>query len=177
MMIDHLLTYTVPAAYVLLPEAMRAEKATALIIAIGAHESGFTARRQLRGPAHGFFMFERGGGVKGVLTHARTAHHALSVLDALQYPRRQTDTIARVGSDAFEALTHNDTLACAFARLLLWTLPSALPGPDAGDGAFAQYVEAWRPGAYMRACCWERRLWPVYGVAGGSARPSEKRGT
>lgn len=150
MMVDHLLTYTVPAAYSLLPEAMRSDQATAMLVAIGLHESGFTARRQLRGPAHGFWMFERGGGVKGALTHARSTTPALAVYDALQYHRRPTDTIARIGSEVFEALTHNDVLACCLARLLLWTLPAALPASDDPAGAFGQYLEAWRPGAYTR---------------------------
>lgn len=150
MMVDHVLTYTMPAAYSLLPVAMRSDKATALLIAIGLHESGFTARRQLRGPAHGFWMCERGGGVKGVLTHPRTATPALAVFDALQYSRRPTDTIARVGSEVFEAITHNDVFACCVARLLLWTLPAPLPAPDDPADAFAQYLEAWRPGAYTR---------------------------
>lgn len=150
MMVDHILAYTMPAAYSLLPSEMRSDKATSMLIAIGLQESGFAARRQLRGPAHGFWMFERGGGVKGVMTHERTVTHALAVFDALQYRRRPIDTMARVGSEIFEALTHSDVLACCVARLLLWTLPAPLPAPDDPAGAFAQYLEAWRPGAYAR---------------------------
>jgi len=43
-------------------------------------------------------------------------------------------------------LEHNDTLAAAFARCLLWTLPDNLPGEhDPADG-WRCYVKAWRPG-------------------------------
>ncbi len=41
-----------------------------MLLAIGLQESRFEHRRQLgNGPARGFWQFEAGGGVKGVMTH------------------------------------------------------------------------------------------------------------
>lgn len=150
-MIDHILRFTIPAAYSLLPDGMRSDKATAMLLAVGLQESdGFTARRQYnRGPAHGFWQFERAGGVKGALTHPASKDAADAVIDALRY-RLPKATPARQALEVFEAITHNDTLACCLARLLLWTLPVPLPGRDDVSTAWHQYVEAWRPGAVTR---------------------------
>lgn len=41
---------------------------------------------------------------------------------------------------------HNDVLAAVFARLLLWTLPDALPDVHSYEDGWHQYVSAWRPG-------------------------------
>ena len=53
------------------------------------------------------------------------------------------------------------------ARLLLWTLPQALPTDQ--DAALDQYVAAWRPGAITgggERAEEARRRWPdSYGVA------------
>jgi hypothetical protein len=150
MMIDHLLRFTLPAAYSLLPEAMRSDRATAMLLAIGLHESdGFRARRQYnRGPAHGFWQFERVG-TRGVLEHPRTQAAAAAVIDALCY-RLPKATPARQALEVFDAITHNDTLACCLARLLLWTIPHPLPTATEPYIAFQQYLDAWRPGAFAR---------------------------
>lgn len=161
MMVDHILTYTFPAAYSLLPAAMRSDKATSMLIAIGLHESGFTHRRQINGSAHGWFQFERVG-TRGVLEHPRTTDAANAVIDALGY-RLSKATVARQSLVVYDAVIDNDTLACCFARLLLWTLPAPLPGPDASDLAWGQYVASWRPGkphpetwAHQYAEAWAR---------------------
>lgn len=137
----HTYAHTIPAAYSLLPERMQSPNATAMLLAIGLQESEFAARRQLpKGPARGFWQFERAGGVVGVLEHRSTAHAIKKVLEALQYP---------VSSDSYTchtAIEHNDVLACCFARLLLWTLPTALPGRLEIEVAWDQYLDAWRPG-------------------------------
>ncbi len=128
-----------PAAYALLPGRMSSPAATATVLAIGLQESGFAARRQKgRGPARGFWQFEEGGGVKGVLAHALTAEfarHACAVL-----------VVAPTPAAVWTALEFNDTLAAAFARLLLWTVPAALGGPHEAGKAWGQYLEAWQPG-------------------------------
>lgn len=50
----------------------------------------------------------------------------------------------------WQAIERDDVLACALARLLLYTDPSRLP--DLGDeaGAWDLYLRTWRPGAYSR---------------------------
>lgn len=140
-MIVHTYTYTIPAAYTFLPERMQSPEATAMLLAIGLQESKFAARRQLpKGPARGFWQFERAGGVEGVLTHPDTWKPVRQVLNALSYPP-EADSYA-----CHTALEHNDVLAVCFARLLLWTLPERLPRRLEIDVAWNQYLRAWRPG-------------------------------
>ena len=132
--------HVIPAAYTLLPAQMASAEATAMLLAIGWQESRFEHRRQVGGPAHGFWQFEQGGGTAGVLRHAATRDVAASVLHALCYRNVVTSW------SCYDAIAHNDVLACCFARLLLWTLPDALPGRDGEREGWDQYVAAWRPG-------------------------------
>lgn len=122
----------------LLPGSMYSTEAVAMLLAIGAQESRFTHRAQVPVPhARGFWQFERSG-VSGVLSHPAsrtTAEQACSLM-------RYTSDVPTV----YAAIQHNDALACAFARLALWRLPAPLCGPDDAEGAWSQYVEAWRPG-------------------------------
>lgn len=48
--------------------------------------------------------------------------------------------------DVFEAMAWNDTLACAMARLLLWTDPAKLPAVGDKEEAWNYYLRCWRPG-------------------------------
>lgn len=147
-MIDHIHQFVIPAAYDLLPEKMASERATAMILAIGLQESGFTYRKQLNGgPAHGFFMFELGG-ISGVLRHHASREYADAALRALCYGHLGS----RIES-CYSIIEHHDTLATVFARLLLWTLPDELPAADEPERAWAQYVAGWRPGR-PRAEAW-----------------------
>lgn len=124
-----------PGALSLLPPAMDSREARVIVLAIGFQESDFEARRQHGdGPARGFWQFERGGGVRGVLEHPATRAAAASLLDTLNYS----------SEDVYAALEHNDLLACAFARLLLWTHPAPMPAD--GPAAWAYYLATWRPG-------------------------------
>lgn len=138
-MIEHILAYTLPAAYSVLPPEMVSNEATALLIAIGAQESRFQHRRQVNGPARGFWQFEIGG-VRGVLRHDQSRPAIVTALQALRYPPVQDPAVIHL------ALEHNDVLAACFARCLLWTLPVRLPGPNDAELGWDQYVEAWRPG-------------------------------
>ena len=126
------------ASMALLPPKMVSAPAEAMLIAIGLQESRFEHRRQIGGPARGFWQFEQGGGVRGVMEHPATAPIILPILDRLQY-----EPVVPV---VYSALEHNDILACIFARLLLWTVPGPLPGPSDAHGAWEYYVEGWRPG-------------------------------
>lgn len=137
-------------ALALLPRQMDTPEARAMIIAICLQESGLLHRRQLGGPARGFAQFEQGGGVKGVLAHRSSKAYAVALCEALSIP---VDIPV-----VYEALAWNDVLAAGFARLLLWTLPQPLPSLDDEDGAWAQYIDAWRPGKPHRDR-W-RRCWP-----------------
>ena len=48
-----------------LPDRMLSDEAVTMMLAIGYQESRFEHRRQIRGPARGFWQFEHGGGVVG----------------------------------------------------------------------------------------------------------------
>lgn len=78
--------------------------------------------------------------MRGVLTHRASKPHLANALAALQYPVTDDATVPYV------AIEHNDVLATVCARLLLWTLPDALPARDEAQRAYSQYLAAWRPG-------------------------------
>lgn len=129
----------IPAAFALLPGRMNSPQARAMLLAIGLQESEFGARVQGgNGPAHGFWQFERGGGTKGVIAHPLTKSLAAHACEILVY-------VPTVDA-CYQALSHNDVLACVFARLFLWTAPGALPQPHEVDKGWQQYLETWRPG-------------------------------
>lgn len=170
MMIDHILHYTAPAAYSLLPPAMHSMAATSFVIAAGLQESRFKTRRQMgAGTALSFWQFERAG-VQGVLTHARSKAHVEAALRALCY-----GGLVREASACHRVIEHHDTLAFVLARLLLWTLPVALPQRSDVETAWTQYLDLWRPGkphpetwAGFFADAWDyveaERLWRDGGV-------------
>jgi hypothetical protein len=140
--------YILPAAYSVLPPKMNSPEASALILAIGLQESQFMARRQLPrrpggppGPAKGLWQFERGGGVAGVMKHAKTKGPLLAALTELRYAEAMGHSL-----DLYNIIEHNDVVACVFARLNLWWLPAKLPGQHDPDGAWKQYLQAWKPG-------------------------------
>ncbi|MDO9596745.1 MAG: hypothetical protein Q7J47_03395 [Azoarcus sp.] len=134
---------TVPNAAIsealsLLPPRLDTPAARVTMVAIGLQESRFLYRRQLRGPARGFWQFERGGGVIGVLSHP-----ASRPLAAVLCADRQVDyTSAAV----YERLEHDDVLAAGFARLLLWTDRRPIPPAGASEAAWSYYLDLWRPG-------------------------------
>ena len=124
-------------SYKLLPMKMDSHFARVNQAAIGQQESGYLVRRQYgNGPARGYWQFEEGGGVKGVMEHKSTAELARSVCHARGVPF--------VRRAVWEALETDDVLAAAFCRLLMWTDSGKLPTTEA-DG-WAMYARTWRPG-------------------------------
>jgi hypothetical protein len=143
----------------LLPERMASVPARAMLIAICLQESGLIHRQQIGGPARGFPQFEKAG-ILGVLTHHATADLARHVCSELAYQPNVDEVHA--------AIRDNDLLAACFARLLLWTVPAALPGPDQPDVGWDQYTRAWRPGRPRRELWddnWERARQAVGRIA------------
>lgn len=112
------------------PDAIR------MLLAIGLQESLFKYREQTGGPARGFWQFESGGGVKGVLTHPSSRDLAIALCKARGIEPTQ-DAVYR-------ALPHDDILAAGFARLLLWTDPKPLPMTS--EDGWNYYQRVWRPG-------------------------------
>ena len=131
----------------LLPPQMDSQSARAMILTIGLQESRFEHRRQIRGPARGFWQFETNG-VRGVMQHGVTRRPINEVLHRLGYRADEATNIQPI-------LEHNDILAAAFARLLLWTLPQRLPTPVQPIQGWDQYLDAWRPGK-PHSHTWER---------------------
>lgn len=124
-------------ALLLLPAKMTSPQAEVMLLAIGLQESRFEHRRQIGGPARGFWQFERGG-VRGVLKHKLTAGiSAVICADRGVPPNEQ---------DVQETLERDDVLAAAFARLLLYTDPAALPALGECAKAWDYYLRTWRPG-------------------------------
>jgi hypothetical protein len=114
-------------------------RAPAHLLAIALQESGCYARTQIGGgPARGFWQFEIGGGVTGVLTHPASKAHLYRVLLTLAYPP--------AASAVHAAIEHNDILAAVCARLLLWTDAKPLPGPTETEAGWQMYERTWRPG-------------------------------
>ena len=129
------------AAAALLPANMDVPAAKAMLMAIAMQESRWDERRQIRGPARGFWQFELGG-IKGVLIHHASRPIIEAVLARLDY---NNDPFV-----SYTAIEHNDVLAFAYARCLLWTLSPALPARGDAATGWAQYIDAWRPGKPWR---------------------------
>ena len=135
------------ATAALLPAKMDSQAAWAMLFAIASQESRLDARRQIGGPARGFWQFEFGG-IKGVLAHPASQPLIRIVLDRLDYDY-SPDT-------SYTAIEHNDVLAFAYARCLLWTLPGPLPARVDWDIAWNQYLVSWRPGKPRK------ETWPAF---------------
>lgn len=137
------LRIAIQPAMTLLPPAMNTPEARAQLLAIALQESDLKARRQVTSnpaysPARGFWQFELAGGTAEVLTNSRTKSIAIDVLEQLRYPP--------ASSACWEALEHNDVLACIFARLNLWRSPLRLPRQHEADHGWAVYERIWAPG-------------------------------
>ena len=121
-----------------LPANMNSKKSEVQLLAMGLQESRLIHRKQIGGPAKGLWQFEKGGGVKGVMTHRASVALAKEVLVKRGYE-------ASINA-AFDAIETDDVLACVFARLLLWTDASPLPELDQERRAWNLYKRVWRPG-------------------------------
>jgi hypothetical protein len=115
------------------------DEARVEVLAIAGQETNWAARLQVGGPARGWWQFEEGGGVSGVLSHPASSAKIAQVCDAL--------LIACDVETVYEACAWNGFLACSLARLLLWTDPAALPKVGDVEGGWSLYSRTWRPGA------------------------------
>lgn len=130
-------------ALALLPAAMDTQAARVMLLAIGLQESRFVHRRQIGGPARGFWQFEKGtrasrGGVWGVYRHAASRDRLAALCKAR--------SVACDPDAIYAALEYDDVLAAGVARLLLWTDPKELPAIGDADAGWALYLRTWRPG-------------------------------
>ena len=145
-LLESILHDAIGPALGMLPSKMDSRAARIMLLAIGLQESRFRYRYQkiagkpyVKGPARGFWQFERAGGVVGVMTHA--ASHELAE-ELCQVRRVPFDSVV-----IHDTLERDDVLAAGFARLLLWTDRKALPSPAAShQEAWDCYIRNWRPG-------------------------------
>ena len=117
------------------------KEARRFVLAIALQESALSNRRQVvggaeNGPATSFWQFEKMGGCHGVLTHKSVC----KIMEKIC----QDYNVLPVPSMLWEAIRYNDIVAACAARLLVYTLPHALP--KTAEVGWEQYVEAWRPG-------------------------------
>lgn len=117
---------------------MSSDRALVLLLAIAMQESNLEYRRQIGGPARGWWQFESGGGVKGVLEHHSSSREAVELCGRYCVPPTR--------SVVYEALAWHDGLSTGFARLLLWTDPAPLPAVGDVGAGWACYLRNWRPG-------------------------------
>lgn len=127
-----------------LPAKMDTAQARVMLYAIGLQESRFTHRYQVlntpgaKGPARGFWQFEKGGGCKGVVNHDASKYWMHGVCD--------DRGVAFTAEAIWLAIENDDVLAASAARLLLFTDGARLPALDDLDSAWACYIRNWRPG-------------------------------
>lgn len=139
--LTYVTSHVYPAVRALLPGALwrREQDTFAFLTAIALQESGLKTRRQYLGPARSFVQFEVNG-VSAVMRHRDSRPFIAPLLTALGYP------VDLAPAEVHAAVEHNDVLAFALARLLLWTDPRPLPTRDRPNDAWLQYLATWRPG-------------------------------
>jgi hypothetical protein len=113
-------------------------QAEVLLLAIAGQESNLEHRFQVRGPARGYWQFERGGGLAGVMSHKASATIMRDALDELG--------IGTAYEAAWAALPYSELLQVTAARCLLWTDPAPLPEVGDEQEAWHYYLRNWRPG-------------------------------
>lgn len=143
-------------ALAMLPAQMDSPEARVMLLTIGLQESRFMYRFQKlagrpgeKGPARGFWQFERGtavsrGGVWGVMLHDASRYWLNDLCTRRNVPF-QADAI-------WQAIETDDVLAAGLARLMLFTDPKRLPAVDDANGAWQLYAfRTWRPGMPIRS--------------------------
>ncbi|AUT47025.1 hypothetical protein [Achromobacter sp. AONIH1] len=143
MNLSQIVETAVDPALALLPAAMDSPAARCMLLAIGLQESRFVHRRQIGGPARGFWQFEKGtrasrGGVWGVYLHPASKDRLAALCKAR--------SVACDPDAIYAALEYDDVLAAGVARLLLWTDAARLPRIGDADAALTLYLRTWRPG-------------------------------
>jgi hypothetical protein len=141
--LHEILESAIVPALTLLGKNMDSPSARVMLLAIGLQESKFEHRYQVtnqpgvKGPARGFWQFEKGG-VRGVWKH----HTSAEMLRLLCRERECPMDPAAI----WQQIETDDVLAAGVARLLLWTDAFPLPTPAQSDIAWQYYLRNWRPG-------------------------------
>lgn len=145
-------------AYAVMGAKYQSREATCFLLAAGFQESDFMYRAQKgNGPARGFWQFERGGGVVGIMTHSAVKNETRRMCGHFNVPFTVFDIWKAFERDDKDVFT-----ACC-ARLLLYTDPGKLPALGEQQEAWDLYAKKlWRPGRP------HPKKWPTsYGAALG----------
>jgi len=124
------------------------DAARVLVLTIAGQESRWKDRRQI-----GMSYYPQKIGARGYWQFESTWGGPVAINDVLQSTPRQIETVCSaldIPCDEialYEACAWNDTLACAMARLLLWSDPAPLPAVGDKDASWKYYERNWRPGA------------------------------
>lgn len=153
MTLDEIQANAIGPACAVLGHRTDTPEARIMLLAIGLQESRFVHRFQvvggkaaaiaaihgetMKGPARGFWQFEKGG-VRGVWRHHVSTHLLRDLCLARGCAFDPVPIWERIETD--------DILAAGVARLLLLTDPFALPKATQSDSAWAYYSRNWRPG-------------------------------
>src|SRR5271166_7020353 len=123
------------------PQILWQRNAHVLQLAIAGQESDWSARVQSgNGPAHSFWQFERGGGVRGVINHPSSGPIIRTICAAIGVACEEQAVWDIMGQEA------GDNLSVCMARLSLFTDPAPIPPPDDEDATWQYYLRNWRPG-------------------------------
>ena len=138
------------------------DEAARFLLAVAMQESGanLDARYQNSpgdspGPARGFWQFEQGGGVAGVLSHGASKDLAAKAC-------AQTAVVAKPAA-VWRTLEGHGALAAVFARLLLLTDPQSVPTEE--RTGWDCYLRLWHPGKphpETWAANWNRATQVIY---------------
>lgn len=142
-------------ALALLPAKLDTQLARRHMLAIFLQEADGIHRYQVlkggkKGPARGLPQMEEGGGVRGVLTHPASKELARKVC--------KVRVVLPTAAAVWARMEFDDILAAAFARLLIYTDPKALPSEEQAAWEMYRY-RLWRPGKphpEKWARCWAR---------------------
>ena len=130
----------VEAAFDLLPAKLNSRERRILVAATGYQETSYLTRFQYNnGPARSYWQFENGrlAAINGVLNHKATKAMARWVCEARGVePERMA---------VWKAMETDDVLGAAFAAMLIYTDPFAMPTTK--QAAWTMYADRlWRPG-------------------------------
>ena len=135
----------------LVPGYMVSDAARVLLMAIAGQEMGLSQRAQIVAsgppPGLGYWSFQADG-------TADVMQRQPSLMAAI------CATLDVPTTSVWTALQYNDALACAVARLCLWTDPAPLPAIGDQAGGWNYYLTNWRPGRPDQS-----RWGAAYGVA------------
>jgi len=126
----------------LIPAQYDSPVARWLLLTYAMQESGLRTRVQVGGgPGRGLWQDEPP--LMGLLLGNPASASQVRALC-------RSRAVAAWPADMYYAVQTDDLFACCIARYDMWCDPRPLPALGDVDGAFADYIRDWGPGAYVR---------------------------